>query len=185
MLSHAETVVPAIAWRTTGCLLHDVPTFVSLGFVSLSQLAAESLFLRKQLALYAERSVRRRRADDASRITLVVLARLIDWGAALTIVKPDTLIRWHRKGFRLFWRLKSRSCGRPALSVDVQRLITKMARANAREAKNDLPPNRSSSVGHPAKPPGRLKLTMPHQVVTVDDTKGQADQRSDHIVLKL
>ena len=61
-----------------------------------------NLFLRKQLALYAERGLRTHRADDATRITLVVLARLIDWRAALTIVKPDTLIRWHRKGFRLF-----------------------------------------------------------------------------------
>lgn len=60
-------------------------------------------FLRKQLALYRERQVKPRRADDATRITLVVLSRLIDWRAVLTIVKPDTLIRWHRKGFRLFW----------------------------------------------------------------------------------
>lgn len=121
----------AVAWRTTGCLLLDVLWFVSLGFHSRSQVAAENLFLRKQLALYAERAVRPRRADDATRITLIVLARLIDWRAALTIVKPDTLIRWHRKGLRLFWRWKSRSCGRPPLPVDVQRLITTMARANA------------------------------------------------------
>ena len=49
-----------------------------------------------------ERRVKSRRADDATRITLVVLARLIDWRGALTIVKPETLIRWHRQGFRLF-----------------------------------------------------------------------------------
>jgi putative transposase len=118
----------AIAWRTTGCLLLDVLRFVSLGFRS--RLAAENLFLRKQLALYAERGVRSRRADNATRITLVVLARLIDWRAALTIVKPDTLVRWHRKGFRLFWRWKSKACGRPPLPVEVQRLIATMARAN-------------------------------------------------------
>ena len=67
----------AIAWRTTGCLLPDVLTFVSLGFHSRSKLAAEKVILRKQLALYAERGVRPRRADDATRITLIVLARLI------------------------------------------------------------------------------------------------------------
>lgn len=97
----------AIPWRTSGCLLLDGLRFVSLGFRSRCQLAAENLFLRKQLALYAERGVRPRRAGDATRITLVVLARLIDWRAALAIVKPDTLIPWHRKGFRLFWRWKS------------------------------------------------------------------------------
>jgi putative transposase len=120
----------SIALRTVGCLLLDVLTFVSLGFRSRSQLAAENLFLRKQLALCAERGVRSHRADDATRLTLVVLAQLIDWRAALTIVKPDTLIRWHRKGFRLFWRWKSKACGRPPLPVEVQRLIATMARAN-------------------------------------------------------
>jgi putative transposase len=93
-------------------------------------LAAENLFLRKQLALFAERGVRPRRANDATRITLVVLSRLLDWRAALTIVKPDTLIRWHRNGFRLFWRWKSKTRGRPSLPVEVQRLIATMARAN-------------------------------------------------------
>src|SRR3989442_14966135 len=60
-------------------------------------LAAENLFLRKQLALYRERQVKPRRVDDATRIALVALARLIDWRAVLTIVKPATLIPWHRK----------------------------------------------------------------------------------------
>jgi putative transposase len=67
----------------------------------------------------------------ATRITLVLLARLVDRRAALTIVKPETLIRWHRKGFRLFWRWKSRARGRPALPVDIRQLIAAMARANA------------------------------------------------------
>jgi hypothetical protein len=53
-------------WRTTGCLLVDALKFLSLGFRSRSRLAAENLFLRKQLALYAERRVRSRRADDAT-----------------------------------------------------------------------------------------------------------------------
>jgi putative transposase len=102
-----------------------------MGFRSRSQLVAENLFLRKQLALYRERQVKARRADDATRITLVVLSHLIDWRAVLTIVKPDTLIRWHRKGFRLFWRWKSRTPGRPSLPVDLQQLIAAMACANA------------------------------------------------------
>jgi putative transposase len=101
------------AWRTGGHLLVDALMFLSLGLRSRSRLAAENLFLRKQLALYAERRVKCRRATDATRITLVMLTRLMDWKAALIIVKPETLIRWHRKGFRLFWRWKSRARGRP------------------------------------------------------------------------
>lgn len=81
------------------------------------RLAAENLFLRKQLALYLERQVKPRRADDATRLTLVALSRLIEWRQLLTVVKTETLIRWHRKGFRLFWRWKSRPQGRPRVPV--------------------------------------------------------------------
>src|SRR6266516_5405190 len=91
----------SIVCRTVGRLLVDALRFVSLGCRSRAQLAAENLFLRKQLALYQERRVKSRRADDATRITLVVLSQLIDWRAVLAIVKPDTLIRWHPRGFRL------------------------------------------------------------------------------------
>jgi putative transposase len=69
---------------------------------SRAQLAAENLFLRKQLALYEERKVKARRADDATRIILAGLSRFLGWRQLLVIVKPETLIRWHRHGFRLF-----------------------------------------------------------------------------------
>jgi transposase InsO family protein len=97
---------------------------------SRAQLSAENLFLRKQLALYVERQVKPCRADDATRITLVALSGLIDWRRMLTVVKPDTLIRWHRTGFQLLWRWKSRPRGRPRLPADVRRLIAEMAAAN-------------------------------------------------------
>ena len=73
--------------------------------------------------------MKRRRADDATRIALVALSRVVDWRRLLVIVKPDTLIDWHRKGFRLFWRWKSRPTGRRR-PVRLQRLIVEMARAN-------------------------------------------------------
>jgi hypothetical protein len=60
-------------------------------------LAADNLFLRKQLAPYQERRVKPRRADDATPNTLVMLSQLIDWRAGMTIVKPATLISWYRK----------------------------------------------------------------------------------------
>ena len=77
-------------------------------FRSRAQLAAENLFLRKQLACYIERQVRLRRTDDASRIALVLLSQFVEWRELLTIVRPDTLVRWHRDLYRLFWRVKSR-----------------------------------------------------------------------------
>jgi putative transposase len=95
-----------------------------------AQLAAENLFLRKQLALCIDRQVKPRRADDATRLTLIALSRLIDWRQLLTVVKPETLIRWHRRGFRLFWRWKSRPQGRPRVPADLRQLIAEMAAAN-------------------------------------------------------
>jgi transposase InsO family protein len=108
----------------------DLLRLVSAAGRSHRQLAAENLFLRKQLALYVERQVKPRRADDATRIALVALSWLIDWRHLLTVVKPETLIRWHRKGFQLFWRWKSRRRGRPRVPADLQRLIAAMAAAN-------------------------------------------------------
>jgi hypothetical protein len=86
--------------------------------------------LRKQLALSVERQVKPRRADDATRIVLVALSRLVDWRRVLTVVEPDTLIRWYRQGFKLIWRWKSRPPGRPRLPAELQRLIADMAAAN-------------------------------------------------------
>jgi hypothetical protein len=74
---------------------------------------SENLFLRKQLACYLERQVRPHRTDNASRITLVALSRLVEWRDLLAIVRPETLVRWHRNLSRLFWRVKSRRRGRP------------------------------------------------------------------------
>ncbi|OLC45154.1 MAG: hypothetical protein AUH43_16790 [Acidobacteria bacterium 13_1_40CM_65_14] len=108
----------------------DVLRFVASTWRPYAQLVAENLFLRKQLALYLERQVKPRRADDATRITLVVLSRLIDWRRLLTVVKPETLIRWHRRGFQLFWRWKSMPRGRPRLPADLRQLIADMAAAN-------------------------------------------------------
>jgi putative transposase len=77
-----------------------------------------------------ERKVKPRRLDDATRITLVVLARFIPWRQVLTVVRPETLLRWHRQGFRRFWRWKSRRCGRPQIPRYLQDLIADMARTN-------------------------------------------------------
>jgi transposase InsO family protein len=95
-----------------------------------AQLAAENLFLRKQLACYLERQVRPHRADHASRIALVALAQLVEWRDLLTIVRPQTFVRWHRDLYRLFWRVKSRPRGHPRIPAELQRLIADMATGN-------------------------------------------------------
>jgi putative transposase len=115
--------------RTFLRVLLDVVTLFRTGLRSRGALAAENLFLRKQLALYLERRKRPRRATDAVRFTMALLARFFEWGPALTIVKPDTLIRWHRKGFRLFWKWKSRS-GRPRIPQELRQLIANMVGAS-------------------------------------------------------
>jgi putative transposase len=94
-----------------------------------SALAAENLFLRKQLAFYQERQTRPRRLTDTGRFSLAMWSRLFDWTDALVIVKPETLIRWHRRGFKLFWRWKSRA-GRPRLREDIRKLIVQMVHEN-------------------------------------------------------
>src|SRR6202790_3394837 len=58
------------------------------------------------------------------------VSRWFDWRDALVVVKPATLIRWHRKGFRLFWQWKSRPVGRPRLPKDTQALIRQMPTEN-------------------------------------------------------
>jgi hypothetical protein len=108
---------------------HDTWRFLILCLRPAPALAAENLFLCKQLALYEERQVKPRRATNATRLAMVWLAHWFDWRSALRIVKPDPFTNWHRQGFRLFWRWKSK-LGRPALPKDLQALIRRMALDN-------------------------------------------------------
>ena len=113
-------------------LLALVGNTVRFGLLCLrpsAALAAENLFLRKQLALYQERHIKPRRATDATRFALIWLGRWFAWRQALAIVQPETFIRWHQQGFRLFWRWKS-GPGRPPIPPDLQALIRRMAREN-------------------------------------------------------
>ncbi len=98
-------------------------------------LRAEISALRHQL-LVLQRSSRghRLRLRWADRVLWVWLSRLWnDWRSALLLIKPETVIAWHRKGFRLYWTWKSRCCkGRPSVSPEVRNLIRKMTLANPR-----------------------------------------------------
>ncbi len=107
-------------------LMGDGLRFLCLTVRSHSALSAEVLFLRKQLAFYEERERQPRRLTNSARLSLVLWSQLFDWKSALVIVKPETLIGWHRRGFKLFWKWKSR-VGRPRLPENIRKLITRMA----------------------------------------------------------
>jgi putative transposase len=107
----------------------EVLSFAGSSLRSRTALIAENLFLRKQLAFYQEREIRPRRLTNADRLSLVLWSRLFSWRSALLIVKPATLIGWHRKAFRLFWKWKSRP-GRRRIPLDLRQLIVHMVRDN-------------------------------------------------------
>src|SRR5690242_10862706 len=115
-------------------VVRNVRTIVSDGlsfFAGLwrrhTALAAENLFLRKQLTLFREREKKAMRTTPADRFVFSKLARWFDWRSALMIVKPATLIGWHRNAFRLFWGWKSKPVGRLRGTVEVRDLIRRLA----------------------------------------------------------
>jgi hypothetical protein len=95
------------------------------------QLAVEILALRHQLGVL-KRSVKRPRLSNFDRGLWVLLSRRwANWNDALIIVKPATVIKWHRAGFRRYWTWRSRpKGGRPAIDPEVRALIRRMATAN-------------------------------------------------------
>jgi putative transposase len=111
-------------------LISDCISFAAGVFRNRAKLAAENLFLRKQLALFQEREKKAQRTTAADRFVFAKLTRLFDWRNALVIVKPATLISWHRSAFRRFWRWRSRPVGRPSLAIKLRKLIRQMAAEN-------------------------------------------------------
>ncbi len=100
---------------------------------SKSELIAENALLRQQLIIL-KRRVKRPPVTRADRILLVLLAKLVrTWQQALLIVQPDTLLRWHRELFRLYWKRKSKAASRkPKIAEETIALIREMATNNRR-----------------------------------------------------
>jgi hypothetical protein len=101
-------------------------------FRSRAALEAEILVLRHQLNILRRKSAKRVALSSVDRLLLIGLYRLapavVD---ALKIIRPETLIRWHRAGFRSYWCWKSRPLGgRPRTPADIRRLIREMSVAN-------------------------------------------------------
>jgi putative transposase len=113
-------------------LLLNLLASLRSAFRTRAELALENLALRQQLATL-HRSAPPPRLRLADRAFWVGLSQIWSrWADALIIVKPDTVVRWHRAGFRLFWRWKSR-CHTPRkdeVTPEVKRLIRRMAKAN-------------------------------------------------------
>jgi putative transposase len=100
-----------------------------------AQLRLENLAWRQQLAVLRRSAPKRLKLTSADRIFWVWLRRVwSDWKSALLIVQAETVVAWHRKGFRLFWRWKIRhgKPGRPAVPKEVRDLIRMMSRNNPR-----------------------------------------------------
>lgn len=113
--------------------LHVLLVFLRALMVRRSVLAVENLALRQQLAVL-ERTAKRPRLRRRDRVFWVWLSRLwTDWRSVLVIVQPDTVVRWHREGFRLYWRWKSRrhQVGRPQTERELRDLIRRMCRENS------------------------------------------------------
>jgi len=98
----------------------------------LRDLTIENLALRQQLAVY-QQNQKKPRISNGTRMFWIVLSKISrDWKDVLVIVKPATVVKWHRKGFKLFWRWKSRhrKPGRPRINVKLRLLIRQMALEN-------------------------------------------------------
>jgi putative transposase len=96
-------------------------------------LALENLALRHQLDVL-QRNAKRPRLTNRDRTLWVILSRVwTDWRTSLTLVQPDTVVRWHRRGFRMYWRWKSRPRwpGRRKVPKEILGLIRQMSRDNS------------------------------------------------------
>ncbi len=146
-------------------LLQNIVRFLFLSIKSATALRAENLFLRRQLGLYAERKVKARRAYDGNRLVFVLLSRAFAWRDALVVVRPETLIRGHRKGFRLFWRWKSKRRGWPPLPMEIQRLIVQMAELNVTWGEERIAAELLLKLGVRVSP-RTIRRYMPHDAGT-------------------
>ena len=108
-------------------LLHSIPAL----FRSRKEQVVVELALRQQLATYAHTRPRPK-LTPLDRAFWVALFRFWPrWKEVLVIVKPDTVVRWHRKGFQLYWRwISKRGPGRPPVSMELQELIRRFAAEN-------------------------------------------------------
>jgi putative transposase len=113
-------------------IFHMMAVFLRSLLRTQMELAAENLALRQQLAAL-EHSSKRPRLRNRDRIFWVFLSRLwSNWRGVLLIVQPQTVVRWHQQGFKLYWRWKSqpKTVGRPKIEAELRILIRRLCREN-------------------------------------------------------
>ena len=105
---------------------------LGLRFKSRARLEAENLALREQVIVLSRKFSARGRLRNLNRLIFVWLYRLFpSLRDSIVIVEPETLLRWHRRGFKAYWRWKSwRRWGRPRVNGEVRSLIRRMSREN-------------------------------------------------------
>ena len=102
-------------------------------FRNRTDLAAENLALRQQLAILKQKT-KLPRLRPRDRVFWVCLSEFwSNWRSVLVIVQPATVVRWHHKGFKLYWRWKSRmkKPGRPPIWREIRKLVRRMCRENS------------------------------------------------------
>ncbi len=126
-----RVVARACLCRCTPCPASPLVGTIADLARSKPQLVAENLLLRQQL-LVLNRTGKRPRCTRADRALLVVFASQVrHWREALLIVRPETVLRWHRQGWRLFWQAKSRGTSQePRIAPETIALIREMAAGN-------------------------------------------------------
>jgi putative transposase len=112
-------------------MLQSFLSFCLRFFKSRTQLQLEIVYLRKQLEILARTSGKPRLRPSDRFFFSILTDVFISWKETLLIIKPETVVRWHQQGFKVYWRWKSRSAlGRPRIPLDQIDLIKRMAADN-------------------------------------------------------
>lgn len=107
-------------------MIKSILQFIRNLFISRAQLQIENIYLRKQLEIVT-RSSQRIKVKKLDKVFLILGSKFLrSWKDHLVIVKPETLIRWHRERFKLFWKKKSRR----RVEVETRKLINQLAQEN-------------------------------------------------------
>ncbi len=111
-------------------------------FKSRAQFVAENLCLRQQLVVLKRRQVRPLLRDSDRRFWVLACQWFSGWSRSLVVVRPDTVVSWHRKGWKAYWRWRSHrpsGTGRRQISLELRELIRRMARENPLWGARSLP----------------------------------------------
>jgi putative transposase len=113
-------------------VIYAMLAYLRAFLIARHRLALEAVSLRQQLAVYKRRQPRSK-LNGFDRLFWVVVRQIwTNWSEALILVKPETVVSWHRAGYRLFWKWRSRRRrpGRPKVTEEIRALIRRMKREN-------------------------------------------------------